>query len=114
MGKAAVQTVTIASGASLSTAAHIGGRTVVGIQMPASGWDSAGITFQASADGVTYVNMYTTAAEVSFITTVDADRWIMFQPTQLIAGPYIKIRSGTAATPVNQTADRVLKIASRD
>lgn len=90
---------------------------LVAISMPAD-WSAADLTFQGSADGTTYWNLYESDdAEV----TVQAaeDRFIAFSGAEkdfLTACPYLKIRSGTSGTPVDQNAARVLTLVveSRD
>lgn len=103
-------TVTIANGASLSGALNLENRTAVAIIMPAA-WTAASITFQASVDGTNYYNVYTTSAELS--ATVAASYFVVLpKTTGLEAVRYIKIRSGTSGTPVNQLADRIITVVS--
>jgi hypothetical protein len=103
--------VTIASGASLSGSADLKGLIPVGLDMPAA-WTAAGLSFQGSDDNSTFHNIYNKDGEVSFSAAVaDADRRVVIAVDLLIGcGRYIKVRSGVAATPVNQGADRVIKI----
>lgn len=103
--------VTISNGTSLSSAVDLGGTTLFAIQIPAS-WTTANITFQASADGVTYANLYdSTGTEVT--VTAAASEFIVFSsPAPWLGIRFIKIRSGTSGTPVNQAADRALSIVS--
>ncbi len=102
-----VLTVTIANGTSLSDAAFIGEGVLVGLQVPTIG--SAALTFQVSHDGVTYQNLKdTAAAEVTIPASTGA---AFFQaPLTLNGAIYVKVRSGTAAAPVNQGADRVITL----
>ena len=103
------QTVTIANGASPCSAPVVcNGGHLVGIQMPAS-WTAANLTFQGSADGVTYQEVYdNNGVEVQVVGTQAA--FIPIPPTLL--GPLyaLNIRSGTAGTPVNQGAARTLQL----
>ena len=100
-------TATIENGGSLSGAVDLGGRKLVAIVMPAA-WDAAGLTFQASPDGVTYFNVYDGATErgltvaASYYSALAIGDWVGFR--------FIKIRSGTAASAVNQTAARTLTL----
>ena len=109
VGSQAVETttVTIASGASLSGAVDLQGRKLVAIDMP-SGWTAASLTYQASADGVTYDDVYDGATERSL--TVAASRYMMQNIGDWIGVRYLKIRSGTSAAPVNQGASRVITL----
>ena len=102
------RTVVIASGASLSGAVDLGGRKLAAIVMP-SGWDAAGMTFQASPDGVTYYNVYDGATERGL--TVAADYYSALNVSSGWVGiRWLKIRSGTAGSAVNQTAERTLTL----
>jgi hypothetical protein len=93
---------TISNGTALSPAVLAAGK-LTGIQMPAA-WTAADITFQGSVDGVTFYDMFdSTGTEVDL--TVAASRYVAINPP-IEVSPYIKVRSGTTGTPVNQAADR--------
>jgi len=106
-------TVTILNGASLSDAISLGNRHLTEIIMPA-GWTAAALTFQFSLDGITYNNAFSLTAELTANTTAAlANQSINIATTATFHGArYLKIRSGTAAVPVNQGADRVLTVIS--
>lgn len=95
----------IAQGASLSGQVNIGGKTLVGIAIPA-GWTTAGLTFQESGDGGTtfgeLLDETDTAKSVSSITG-GAYTVIAVDPTKWRGINCIKVRSGTVGTPVNQS-----------
>lgn len=101
------KTAVIESGGSLSGAVDLGGRKLVAIVMP-SGWDAAGMTFQASPDGVTYYNVYDGSTErevdvaASYYSALSIADWVGIR--------WLKVRSGTAASAVNQTAERTLTL----
>jgi hypothetical protein len=104
--------VVIANGTSLSADVNVNGRTIVGIQMPA-GWDTASITFAAltrSASGTdTYGKVQDQGGTEVVVTAPAADTYVAIAPTQAVVGlGRIKVRSGVAATPVNQPAERTL------
>lgn len=103
-----VVSVTIANGTSLSDAIEFGGDALVEIVMPAA-WTAAGLTFQVSHDGVTYQNLYD-AAGTEVQISVAASRNVRLSPTDWIGVPYLKVRSGTSGTPVNQGAARTIQI----
>lgn len=113
MGIALVQTpITITSGTSLSAAIPLGDHVLIGIAMPA-GWDAAAMTFQVSADGgATWNEMYDSSGNNTSYT-VAAGHYIYFDPNTWIGINHIKIRSGTSGSAVNQTADRILTLVSR-
>lgn len=109
--------VIIANGASLSGAAdltnslgNIGKKVnAIGILMPAA-WTTAGITVQASEDGTTYYNVFTQGGTEYTITTPAASEYIILPVADLIGANYLKLRSGTAGSPVNQGAARTIQI----
>ena len=106
------ETATISTGTSLSPAVNLGGLRVFGLSMPAA-WTTASMTFQTSYDnGVSWQNMYdVNGNEVS--VTVAASRNIAIDPVLFSAVPMIKLRSGTAASPVNQAQDSLVTLILR-
>lgn len=104
--------VTIASGASLSSAADLNGTLVSSIVFP-SGWTSASATFECSTDGVTYAALRdTTGAFIS--VAVSGLSFVTIDPSYFVGAAYVKIRSGTQVSPVTQTGDRTITIAARE
>jgi hypothetical protein len=106
--------VTIAAGASLSTVAGIGDHIFVGYIMPAV-WTAAPLTFQVSDDaGVTWNDLYDdTGAEVKATATTAGRRIAILNLAPFAGVTFLKVRSGTGAAPVNQTAAAVLQIVTR-
>lgn len=102
-------TATILSGASLSGAFYVGAGRLVGIQMPAA-WTTASLTFQTSQDGSTFSNLYDYAGN-EVVVSADTSRQIAVD--NIDAGIWMKVRSGTAASAVNQGADRILTMTVR-
>ena len=111
-GGTTTKDVIVANGAAgLSAEVDLEGYTLAAIQMPAT-WVAANITFQAAtASGGTFQDVYddsdlevTVVAVQGHCVTVDA------AALKLGALRHIKLRSGTAAAPVNQTADRTLTL----
>lgn len=102
-------TATIANAAALSDAVEIEGMKPVLLDVPA--WTAAVITFQVSHDGVTFRDLYDEdAAEVNCSTFSTAR--VLQLPAQLEGAAFLKIRSGTTGTPVNQGAARTLKLTA--
>lgn len=112
MNTMAVQTASLDAAASLSDAVNLGGLRLFGIVMPAS-WTAAALTFQVSFDeGASWSNLYdASGSEVS--VTVAASRAITLDPVIFAAVPMLKVRSGTMAAPVNQTAAAALQLVVR-
>jgi hypothetical protein len=104
--------VTITNGQSLSGAATLDGKAVVGILMPAA-WTAAGLSFQKSADGSTYGDVSDKNGEVTVASAgiqTGARTWIDLDPALFANAQAIKVRSGTRSAAVNQAADRVLTL----
>ena len=103
--------VHIETGTALSDEVNVGKGRIVGIQMPA-GWDAANITAQAltrQAGSVpTFGGVVDQAGnELVVVTAPAADEYVAIPDTVALVGlGRVKLRSGTAAIPVNQTADR--------
>lgn len=104
-------TVSIASGAALSSAVDLSGTSLVAIQMP-SAWTTANLTFQASDAGTTYNNVYNDAG-TEYSVTAGGARYIITDPTEFIGIRYLKLRSGTAGTTVAQGAARTVTFVLR-
>lgn len=110
----AVKNAVIANGASLSAAVDCEGAPPVAIVMPAA-WTAADLTFQVSADGSTYSNLYDENASTRTETTLKAAAAdiIRLDPAKWGWVRYLKIRSGTAGSAVNQAAERTLQVICR-
>lgn len=128
--------VTITSGTAVSDAYDCGEfEALVGIQVPAT-WTTADITLLASIpdgttqaytyggpggateyrDGLTYADVWDTSplVDVEFTMTVGAtgSKFLAIPVTLLQGAQFFKIRSGTSGTPVNQAADRTLRVVT--
>jgi len=101
--------VTISSGTSLSPAVDLGPNRTFAVIMPAS-WTSANLTFQGSADGINYANVYDDTGTEVTVTAAASQYIVVSSPAKLLGIRWIKVRSGTNASPVNQGADRVVTI----
>jgi hypothetical protein len=105
------RTASIASSGSLSGAVNIGDEPIIAIIMP-SAWTSANLTLQASIDGATYYSVYNMDGD-EYTITASASRYIVFSPHEFQWARYVKLRSGTADTPVSQDAARSITIITR-
>ena len=101
--------VTISSGTSLSAAVDLGPNRAFAVVMPAS-WTAANLTFQGSVDGITYNNLYDDTGTEVTITAAASQYIVLSSPAKILGLRWIKVRSGTNGTPVNQGADRALVI----
>lgn len=102
--------VTIANGASLSDAVDLKNNRLSYIQMPGT-WTTANLTFQVSEDGETYNNLYNDAG-TEYTVTAAASQVLRLTLHDWLAVRYLKIRSGTAGSPVNQAAARTLRLGT--
>ena len=106
MVQAIQKVATIASSGSLSGAVDLDLNRMLAIQMP-SAWTAADLTFQGSLDGSTFYDLYDeNDAEVT--VQAAASRFIILEPARLLGIPHVKVRSGTAASPVAQGAERTI------
>lgn len=105
--------VQILAGASQSAEVVVNAGRIVGIAMPA-GWDAASITFLAKTRqpaGLPAAPVYGKVQDAGgtevTITTPAADTYVAIPDTAALLGlGRVKVRSGTAGAPVNQTAQR--------
>lgn len=104
-----INTVTIASGASLSGGRSLGPTTLMGILLPAS-FTGTSITFQVSRDGDTWGNLYDNDAEVSH--TAAGGIAITVNAFTFTPWSFVKIRSGTAGSPTTEAAPRSIVLVS--
>ena len=103
-------TATIADNQSLSASVQLGGTGASNVCTPAaiiipSTWVTATtMTFQASLDGSTWYELhdeYGTAVSI----TVSASKYIRLNPSDWWGVPFLKLRSGTSGSAVQQTED---------
>ncbi len=104
---------TIPISTALSDVIDLGAGTIVGIIMP-SAWDAAAITLQTKmTEAGTLANVYDKSGS-EYSITVAASSHVILDPTILRGlGRYVKLRSGTAALAVNQTAARSITVLIR-
>jgi hypothetical protein len=87
------------------------GMRLGGLIMP-SAWTAASLSFQISADGVSF-NDLRDKYDNEIVVTVTANNAYLFDLADWITFPFLKIRSGTAAAPINQAATRSLTLLLR-
>ena len=103
-------TTTIANGASESSAIDLDGHWLGAVSLPAA-WTAADLTVLASPDGgSTWLPVYDAAGNEVTIQA-DTERWVAVTRESTEAYRRIKLRSGNAATPVNQGAARTIHLA---
>lgn len=105
------RTVTIAASASVSGEIDLEAYRLVGVVMP-SGWTTAALTFTAaSTSGGTFQNVYDDAGdEVTVQAAASRSIGVDYAAGALAPWRYVKVRSGTSATPVAQAAERTITL----
>jgi hypothetical protein len=78
---------------------------LVGLFTPAA-IDGTAFTFQVSMDGTTFYNLYNSLGEVNY--TMAASRAIAIDPIDFSGWRFLKLRLGTAGSPNNATANRIV------
>jgi hypothetical protein len=101
-------TVTILAGQALSSSGDLTAGNVAAILFPAD-WTDANITFQISDDDTTWYDLYDNQGH-EVLRPVGPFRAVMIDPSLTQAALHVRIRSGPAANPVPQEADRDIKL----
>lgn len=110
--------LTISAGQSMSTALEISVMVrVMRIGMPAA-WDSAPLTFQVSPDGTNFQDLYHVIQSVeggwvpyeATVLDAPANGILLLPPEAGFNVGWLKLRSGTRALPVKQSAARQFAI----
>jgi hypothetical protein len=104
-------TAVIAASEALSAGVNLGGLRLFGLELPVM--TSAALTFQVSTDGTTWRNLYDATQTEVTITASAGERVVVLDPALFAAVGRVKIRSGTAATPANQAAERTINLILR-
>lgn len=99
-------TATIASGDATGLSGIVDCRDgrAAHLVMPSS-WTAADLTFQTSYDGTVFSNLYD-AFGSEYIVKAAASRAIILPLVDFLGVTYIRVRSGTSAAPVTQSAAR--------
>lgn len=105
------KTATIAAGTALSDAVDLTGVVVSGIYMSGA-WTTATLSFQASPDGNTWYEIYE-AGSSEYSASAAASTLIPLDVPTMWSVRYLKVRSGSSASPTNQAAERVLTLVVR-
>jgi hypothetical protein len=105
--------VAITAGTSLSETVTLGRANLFAIQTP-SAWTAAGITFSVSVDGVNFLDLYDQAGNEFTIPASASKHFGGLDVLAMGSFNYVKLRSGTSASPVNQAAARTLNLILRN
>ena len=105
---------TIPAGQALSEPIATFGYAVCLILLPAA-WTDAPLTLQGSldeGDPAAWADLYDHLGN-EVVLSVAAGRALTLPPTLLLGWRWLRLRSGLAAAPVNQAADRILTLGVR-
>src|SRR5262245_45158499 len=109
MPTTSVVTATIRAGQSLSDSIDCSTGDPVFIVGPTD-WTPANISFQLSADGVTFGDWFTNDGKEVVMPCRAGTAWLCVSDIGGAKGAHVKVRSGSRDGPVIQQADRVFKI----
>jgi hypothetical protein len=108
-------TLTITNGTSVSQSIDLDVRGLVGFIAPAA-WTAAALNIEVSADRSTWATgglLDGSGAPVSSWSAVTPLAAYAVDPVSMLPWRYVRFRSGTSASPVNQAADRVFTLVLR-
>lgn len=104
-----VVTTTIPSGGSLSLPLDCGELVPTLLLVP-SPWTTAAVTFQVSTDGTTWTDLRDGAGNEVAVAAGAGGAAFALSRDLFQGARYLRLRSGTAATPVAQAASRTLTV----
>ena len=111
-GAPVMVSATIADSASLSGGVDLGGRALVGIVTPA-GWTTAVMTFQVSTDNSTWLEYEDVNGTAITIPSTAASKYRAIDAADFLGVRYLKVRSGTSGSAVNQSGSDVVTLVTR-
>lgn len=109
-----VQTATIANGASVSGTIDLMRTAIVGFVAPAA-WTTAALNLEVSTDGSSWSSAVYDAygSPTGSLSALVAGAAYAVDMVSLLPFRYVRLRSGTSASPVNQAAQRDFKVVTR-
>lgn len=110
----AATTLTIPSGGSVSPAIDLTSTCILGFIAPAA-WDAAAITLEVSSNGSSWATALvdSTGAPSGTWAAGTAGAAYSVDLWALLPFKFVRIRSGSTAVPVNQTAARAFTVLTR-
>jgi len=108
------QTATIANGESVSAPIDLANTALLGLIMPAA-WTAAALTVEVSVDDSTWTGLAydDLGTQCNVIASPVASSAYALNMVGLLPYRYVRLRSGTTATPVNQGAERIVTVVTR-
>lgn len=108
-------TASIANGASVSGTVDLTNTAILGFVAPAA-WTAAALNIEVSTNGSTWVTaglIDSYGSSVSSWSSVTAGAGYSVDAAAMLPWQYVRFRSGTAASPVNQGAQRDFTVITR-
>lgn len=108
-------TATIANGASVSGTVDLTDTSLLGFIAPAA-WTTAELNIEVSVDNTNWVTagvLDGSGSNVSRWSAVTAGAAYSVDVVNMLPYRFVRFRSGTAASPVNQGADRAFTVITR-
>jgi hypothetical protein len=96
----------------LSQEIDLNGLTVIGVEMPAE-WTAAVLTFQGGSTYGALGNVFDIYGNELRLLVVAGGMHPLESVLELLAWRYLRVHSGYAASPVNQMAERTVKLVCR-
>lgn len=107
-------TITFPSGTALSNEINFQNPDLFGfaplVFITPAAWTAARITVQLSLDGVTWSDVHLMTGELATTGTVLANQAHILDGYPLRGISFVRFRSGIAASPVNQAAERIVTV----
>ena len=105
--------LTINNGASVSNTLDLTETNLLGFITPAA-WTTAALTLEVSPDGVTFYPAYDyTGSQTGYFSAPAVSAGYAVDLSSLMPWRYVRLRSGTSATPVTQAAARTFIAITR-
>lgn len=97
----------------LSASIDLNGKTPVAIIIGGT-WATADITFKGSADGTNFYDVYynSSGTRTEYVLPAAASSFLKIPYADLLGIHYLKIRSGTTGTPVDQTGSPTITLVT--
>lgn len=107
------KTLTIPLNGSVTQTLDVAYTTLIGFIIP-SAWTAAGLTIEVSHDNITWVQPKDSfGSTVGYYSDITASTAYATDVQSLLPWRYLRLRSGTTATPINQTAARNIVVIKR-
>lgn len=107
--------IKIPNGGSVSQSLELSGTCITGVIMPAA-WTTAALTIEVSADASTWIGLVynSDGTQCNSVAAPAVSSAYAFDLAGMIPYQFIRIRSGTTASPVNQADERTLVVCLRE